>query len=245
MAKKKDALLKLDPEQELIFEGPFNRTISINLVLKNPSKSIRVAFKMKTTSPRLFFVRPNIGILDPKQQVSVEIYVQPVNLRADMQQKRHKFLILAAEALADVEMSNLQDFWKMQKPEDIWDTKLKCFLLANKDERMREAGGGSEFLSMPQITALPEPASAASQNGQDDKQETGGAAAGALVDDRSLQERPQLAAKTTLHQTDPITPVSVPADSSSKGRQFFFVVAFMIAIFAAILVAFVAGQLHI
>ncbi|EDW76704.2 uncharacterized protein Dwil_GK19945 [Drosophila willistoni] len=244
MAKKKDALLKLDPEHELIFEGPFNRTISKHLVIKNPSKSIRVAFKMKTTSPRLFFVRPNIGILDPKQQVSVEIYVQPVHLRPDMQQKRHKFLIMAAEALPDVEMSNLQDFWKMQKPDDIWDTKLKCFMLANKDERVREAGGGSEPLSLPQIKSMPEPASAVGQNGQDDKQETGGAAA--LMDDGSLQEKcQQLGAKATLNHLNTITPVSVSADSSLKGRQFFYAMAFMIALLAAIVVAFAAGQLHI
>lgn len=231
MAKKRDPLLELDLE-ELIFEGPFNRGVSRNLVLSNPSRTLRVAFKMKTTSPRLFFVRPNIGVLDPKQQVTVEIYVQPIVQRQELkQQKRHKFLILAAEVMVGVEMANLPDFWKNQKPNDIWDTKIKCFLFPDKEERLREAGGGSE---PPSPTG-----SEANQGDQlgslapDDSMNTLRSQVKALQD-----ERQALLEKITLYNKDPVAPFN------SKSRRFFFIIMAFITILVVVLAAYAAGKLE-
>uniref|UniRef100_A0A6P4EGL4 Vesicle-associated membrane protein-associated protein A n=1 Tax=Drosophila rhopaloa TaxID=1041015 RepID=A0A6P4EGL4_DRORH len=139
MNDTKAGKLSLDPCDGIVFEGPFDRSVCKKLVIRNPSDSQRVAFKMKTTTPKLFFVRPNIGILEPGEKVNVDIFMQP--LLQEPPQKRHKFLLLAAEATGD--MSDMQQFWKLQRPEDVWDAKIKCELIMSKEEQFRQAGGGA------------------------------------------------------------------------------------------------------
>ncbi|XP_030373257.1 vesicle-associated membrane protein-associated protein A [Scaptodrosophila lebanonensis] len=144
MARKPEMLL-LQPADELVFKGPFNRSVCQNILLTNPNKQVWVSFKMKTTSPRLFYVRPNIGIIGPGKSLNIEIYMQPM-VQSEVKQKRHKFLIQAALATENIE---LQEFWKALKPEQIWDTRVKCELLSSKNnndkeddsETLREAGG--------------------------------------------------------------------------------------------------------
>ncbi|KAH8256216.1 vesicle-associated membrane protein-associated protein B [Drosophila bipectinata] len=132
-------LLTLEPKDALTFHGPFNRSVCEKLVITNPSKTAMVVFKMKTTSPRQFFVRPNIGLLGPNGSVSVDIFMQPTMVEPGL--KPHKFMILAATATSDV--VDVTEFWKNQKPENIWDTKIKCELVPGKnDDQYRQAGGG-------------------------------------------------------------------------------------------------------
>lgn len=55
--------------------GPFNDVITANLVLRNPS-SKTVLFKVKTTAPKQYCVRPNSGVLEPgKDQTIAGMYV--------------------------------------------------------------------------------------------------------------------------------------------------------------------------
>lgn len=114
-------MLQVEPAEELVLEGPFNRAVCKKIKVYNPSKHSRVAFKLKTTTPRLFFVRPNVGLVQPGERVSIDIFVHPVY--RDYNAQRHKFLMQAAEANDKVE--NLQEFWKTVNPAFIWDTKIK------------------------------------------------------------------------------------------------------------------------
>lgn len=114
-------MLQVEPADELVLEGPFNRAVCKKIKVYNPSKNSRVAFKLKTTTPRLFFVRPNVGLVQPGERVSIDIFVHPVY--RDYNAQRHKFLMQAAEANDKVE--NLQEFWKTVNPAFIWDTKIK------------------------------------------------------------------------------------------------------------------------
>lgn len=43
--------------------GPFTDVVTTNLKLKNPSDR-KVCFKVKTTAPRRYCVRPNSGVID-------------------------------------------------------------------------------------------------------------------------------------------------------------------------------------
>ena len=54
----------------MIFAGPFNEVVTADLKLTNPSEK-KVCFKVKTTAPKRYCVRPNSGILDPKNSVTV------------------------------------------------------------------------------------------------------------------------------------------------------------------------------
>ena len=50
--------------------GPFTDVVTSNLTLKNPTNNT-VIFKVKTTAPKQYCVRPNSGILDPHQEHSI------------------------------------------------------------------------------------------------------------------------------------------------------------------------------
>lgn len=54
----------------LMCAGPFTDVVTTNLKLRNPSDK-RVCFKVKTTAPRRYCVRPNSGIVDPGATVTI------------------------------------------------------------------------------------------------------------------------------------------------------------------------------
>ena len=54
----------------VLFIGPFNDVITANLVLSNPSNKT-VLFKVKTTAPKQYCVRPNSGVLEPGKHQTV------------------------------------------------------------------------------------------------------------------------------------------------------------------------------
>ena len=50
--------------------GPFTDVVTTEMKLKNPSEK-KVCFKVKTTAPKRYCVRPNSGILDPGSSTSI------------------------------------------------------------------------------------------------------------------------------------------------------------------------------
>lgn len=50
--------------------GPFTDVVTTNLKLKNPSDR-RVCFKVMTTAPRRYCVRPNSGVIEPGATVTI------------------------------------------------------------------------------------------------------------------------------------------------------------------------------
>lgn len=62
--------LALEPSNELKFKGPFDDYVTVSLVIRNPTEK-RIAFKIKTTAPKRYCVKPNSGVLDPAQSMKV------------------------------------------------------------------------------------------------------------------------------------------------------------------------------
>jgi hypothetical protein len=62
--------LILDPANELRFKGPFDDYVTVSLTIRNPTEK-RIAFKIKTTAPKRYCVKPNSGVLDPGQLMKV------------------------------------------------------------------------------------------------------------------------------------------------------------------------------
>lgn len=62
--------LWFNPSNNPFFPGPFTDVVTTNLKLRNPSDR-KVCFKVKTTAPRRYCVRPNSGIIDPGSSVIV------------------------------------------------------------------------------------------------------------------------------------------------------------------------------
>jgi hypothetical protein len=61
--------VEIDP-QELGFHRPFTVEVSEVLKIRNPN-SHPVAFKVKTTAPKQYCVRPNSGRVEPGKEVEV------------------------------------------------------------------------------------------------------------------------------------------------------------------------------
>ncbi|XP_002133041.2 vesicle-associated membrane protein-associated protein B-like [Drosophila pseudoobscura] len=127
MAKNIENIMICEPADALTFEGPFNRAIKRCLVIRSLVNK-DMAYKLKTTSPRLFYVRPNIGIIGAKSSVSIEIFMPPtLPLSPDPFGKRHKFLIVVGEAPEPV--VDLQNFFKDLDPANAWEGRVRCELV--------------------------------------------------------------------------------------------------------------------
>uniref|UniRef100_A0A1A9UHT7 MSP domain-containing protein n=1 Tax=Glossina austeni TaxID=7395 RepID=A0A1A9UHT7_GLOAU len=132
---QKKAKLIIDPPSELRFRGPFNQPVTTNLKLTNPSDEV-ILFKIKTTAPKRYCVRPNYGEVPSRGTVTVEISLQPTNYFDPYERCKHKFMIQSIVA-PDVE----EDFgkgvniWKELPADRFMDAKLKCvFELPGENE---------------------------------------------------------------------------------------------------------------
>ncbi|XP_062376713.1 vesicle-associated membrane protein-associated protein A isoform X2 [Sardina pilchardus] len=145
---KSEQILILDPSTDLKFKGPFTDVVTTNLVLRNPSDR-KVCFKVKTTAPRRYCVRPNSGIIDPGAAVTVSVMLQPFDYDPN-EKSKHKFMVQTIFAPPNV--PDLEGMWKEAKPDDLMDSKLRCvFEMPSENDkvnlRSRPVG-----LSTPQYT---------------------------------------------------------------------------------------------
>lgn len=117
-----EALLQVDPHNELLFRGPFHLPSAAFARLTNVSDK-RVVFKIKTTAPKKYCVRPNSGILTPNNHIDIVLSLQPFSYDPT-EKNKHKFLIQTAVA-PDGDI-NLEQIWKSIPIDHIIDIKLKC-----------------------------------------------------------------------------------------------------------------------
>jgi len=116
-----EQVLKIEPEHELKFKGPFTVPTTSLLKLANPSDK-RVCFKIKTTAPKRYCVRPNAGILEPGNSISIAVVFQPCELEPSA--NKHKFMVQSL-FVSDGEV-NMDAMWKDVDATKLMDTKLRC-----------------------------------------------------------------------------------------------------------------------
>ncbi|XP_072425947.1 VAMP (vesicle-associated membrane protein)-associated protein A, like [Chiloscyllium punctatum] len=134
MARLEQVLI-LDPPVELKFKGPFTDVVTTNLKLKNPADR-KVCFKVKTTAPRRYCVRPNSGIIDPGTTVTVSVMLQPFDYDPN-EKSKHKFMVQTVYAPPGI--TDMEAVWKDAKPEDLMDSKLRCvFELPAENEKSND-----------------------------------------------------------------------------------------------------------
>lgn len=119
---KHEQILVLDPPTDLKFKGPFTDVVTTNLKLRNPSDR-KVCFKVKTTAPRRYCVRPNSGIIDPGLTVTVSVMLQPFDYDPN-EKSKHKFMVQTI--FAPTNTSDMDAVWKEAKPDELMDSKLRC-----------------------------------------------------------------------------------------------------------------------
>ncbi|THD23138.1 Vesicle-associated membrane protein-associated protein A [Fasciola hepatica] len=124
MSGTKQQLLLIEPKNELYFEGPFNNVVLSTIKLTNPLGS-PVCFKVKTTVPKRYCVRPSSGVLEPNEERGVAVMLQPFNYDPT-EKTKHKFMIQSMVLPEGVE--NLENVWKEADPSKIMDSKLICIL---------------------------------------------------------------------------------------------------------------------
>ncbi|KAI4154633.1 MAG: hypothetical protein L6R39_001370 [Caloplaca ligustica] len=87
--------------------GPFKQEVSQSLRLSNPS-SDTIAFKVKTTAPKQYCVRPNSGKIDAGQAVEVQVLLQAMKEDPPPDARcRDKFLVQTAALAPDSDASNI------------------------------------------------------------------------------------------------------------------------------------------
>lgn len=122
MAAQEQALT-LEPAGELRFKGPFTDVVTADLKLSNPTER-RICFKVKTTAPKRYCVRPNSGILEPRTSIAVAVMLQPFSYDPN-EKNKHKFMVQSMYA-PDHIVESQELLWKDAPPESLMDTKLRC-----------------------------------------------------------------------------------------------------------------------
>lgn len=138
-------LLIIEPAHELKFVGPFCTAVSSFMRLTNPTEHV-ILFKIKTTAPKKYCVRPNCGILEPKDTIEITIVLQPFIFEA-AEKNKHKFMVQSMiMPEGDVHIDSV---WKDCNPANLMDSKLRCvFELPEEKEmtlsEMAELGGANK-----------------------------------------------------------------------------------------------------
>ncbi|KAM7348427.1 VAMP-associated protein 33kDa [Cochliomyia hominivorax] len=159
MAQHNEAQLRarliIHPPDELRFVGPFTSAVTTTLKLANPSEDT-ILFKIKTTAPKRYCVRPNFGSVAPNECVSIEICLQPFNFDP-FEKNKHKFMVQSivcpSDDIPQDDLFKYVDIWKELPPENFMDAKLKCVFVmpeGQSEEQVTAVKGVKTEAKLPQ-----------------------------------------------------------------------------------------------
>ncbi|KAI7842517.1 hypothetical protein COHA_003871 [Chlorella ohadii] len=162
---------------ELKFRFELRKNVPCTLTLQNPTGE-RVAFKVKTTSPKKYCVRPSSGIVEPGSSKEVQVIMQaqreyPPSL-ADC---KDKFLVQCVKLGASDAKEVTPDMFDATKQRDIRQTKLRVVLV------------GPPKPPSPVPEGVEEPVSPATMGYKDAPSSTGGGLASAAEDKAEIRKR--------------------------------------------------------
>ncbi|KAI1819085.1 PapD-like protein [Xylaria intraflava] len=115
--------------QELGFHRPFTVEVVENLKIKNPN-SQPIAFKVKTTAPKQYCVRPNSGRVEPNREVEVQVILQAMKQEPPPNTKcRDKFLVQSIAITPDKDFTNLASIWDNVDKSSVQEKKIRVAFL--------------------------------------------------------------------------------------------------------------------
>lgn len=103
-------IAEVDPKKEIVFSVRDAGSATSEIRIKNTCDS-NIGFKIKTTQPTLYFVKPNTGILPPTKEIIVSINLNQIPGSL----KDHKFMLQIARTSIQSEGVTpeiLNQFWK-------------------------------------------------------------------------------------------------------------------------------------
>jgi hypothetical protein len=115
---------------ELSFQRPFTVEVSQTLTIKNPNSS-PVAFKVKTTAPKQYCVRPNAGRIEPGSQFDVTVLLQAMKSEPPADAKcRDKFLVQSVSITPDKEFAGVSAVLESTEKSQLQERKIRVNWLA-------------------------------------------------------------------------------------------------------------------
>ncbi|KXH38375.1 MSP domain-containing protein [Colletotrichum simmondsii] len=134
---------------ELSFKRPFTVEVARILRIKNPNQS-PIAFKVKTTAPKQYCVRPNSGRVEPGQDVEVTVLLQAMKTEPALDTKcRDKFLVQSVSITADKEFASIANILDQTDKSSLIERKIRVNWLAAEDSVSLNGGSASAVASTP------------------------------------------------------------------------------------------------
>ncbi|KAK6217189.1 MSP domain-containing protein [Colletotrichum tabaci] len=119
---------------ELSFRRPFTVEVSQILRIKNPNQT-PIAFKVKTTAPKQYCVRPNSGRVEPGQDVEVTVLLQAMKQEPPLDTKcRDKFLVQSVPITADKEFASIANILDQTDKSSVIERKIRVNWLTADDQ---------------------------------------------------------------------------------------------------------------
>ncbi|XP_078042137.1 VAMP-associated protein 33kDa isoform X2 [Augochlora pura] len=124
---KPEQVLYIEPENELRFKGPFSEEpVTSHILLTNPTNH-KVYFKIKTTAPKRYCVRPNGGMILPRKKSQISVTLQPFDFDP-AEKNKHKFMVqsLICPSGMDDNRDAYDTVWKDPSADQVMESKIKC-----------------------------------------------------------------------------------------------------------------------
>ncbi|KAB5589121.1 Vesicle-associated membrane protein-associated protein C16G5,05c [Ceratobasidium theobromae] len=133
--------VQLNPSNQLGFNRPLTQIVRRTLTVTNHN-SAPVAFKVKTTAPKLYCVRPNSGIIEPDQSVDVQVLLQAMREDPPLSTKcKDKFLVQSMIIVPERRGRTAHEMWQFEEDEpqpQIHQQKIKVVYLPQEGEVLEE-----------------------------------------------------------------------------------------------------------
>ncbi|KAF9104030.1 phosphatidylinositol-binding protein scs2, partial [Mortierella sp. AM989] len=133
--------IELDPSNQLSFRRPLTEAIKETLIIRNPTQ-LPIAFKVKTTAPKQYCVRPNSGRIEPGKELEVQVQMQAMkeDPPADFKCK-DKFLVQSIAITAERDQLPASELWptiEQEAKDQIREKKIRCVFLAPLDHAITQ-----------------------------------------------------------------------------------------------------------
>lgn len=116
-------LLKITPERRIEFPHILCQSVTQIVKLENLSEK-KVAFKIKTTAPNNYLVRPSFGIINVNETVDIQIILQPLSDKDSISSDKFQVQCLNIDDGVKVD----KEFWSNVNKNNVQDHKLVVVL---------------------------------------------------------------------------------------------------------------------
>lgn len=148
-------LLTISPADQLTFVAELGGREVYDVITLTNTLVYPIAFKVKTTAPEKYRVRPSTGVVKPGEAFEVYVYLQPGYINTV---DKDKFLVMAMEVTGDTYDTNL---WKTAAKDTIMEHRMRCAASGNVDFNVNVATAGPGKPQPPQTMASKPPSNPA------------------------------------------------------------------------------------